>query len=235
MNYLWATATHVGLLRDGNEDSVYPEGGGTGPGPFIAAVADGMGGHVAGEVASSVALEAAMAAEGRPKDRVEAANEAVVKAIMKSPRLSGMGTTLTLAEFSPDGWLDLGHVGDSRAYLYRDGGLIQVTTDHSLVAELLEAGRITPAEVRTHPQRNFVTRTIGMAQVEVDTESKALEPGDRVLICSDGLTTMITDDEIATHLAAADTPEEAAWALVEAANAAGGFDNITVVVVDAGP
>jgi protein phosphatase len=235
MNYVWATATHVGLLRDGNEDSMYPEAGGTGPGPFIAAVADGMGGHAAGEVASSIALEASVAASGTPQERVAAANAAVVQAVIDSPDLAGMGTTLTFAEFA-EGRVAIGHVGDSRAYLFRDGDLSQVTTDHSLVAELLAAGRIKPEDVRTHPQRNLVTRVIGMTQnVEVDVESRDLVPGDRVLLCSDGLTTMITDEAIATILEEHAAPEECVWALVESANAAGGYDNITVVVVDAGP
>ena len=236
MNYVWATATHVGLLRAGNEDSVYPASGGSGPGPLLAAVADGMGGHAAGEVASATAMAAAVAAEGHPRDRVLAANTAVVNAVIDEPSLAGMGTTLTFAEFSPDGALDIGHVGDSRAYLLRDGELSQITTDHSLVAELLAAGRIRPEDVHTHPQRNLVTRGIGMSQnVEVDVEHCDLEHGDRVLLCSDGLTTMITDGDLAAILGGEGAPEERVWALVEAANAAGGFDNITVVVVDAGP
>ena len=218
MNYVWATATHVGLLRDGNEDSVYPEAGGTGSGPLIVAVADGMGGHAAGEVASQTALDAA-----------------VVQAVIDNPELAGMGTTLTFAEFGEDG-VEIGHVGDSRAYLLRDGTMTQITTDHSLVAELLAAGRIKPEDVRTHPQRNMVTRGIGMTQhVEVDVEHRDLAPGDRVLLCSDGLTTMLVDDEVAEILAGSGAPEERVWALIEAANAAGGYDNITVVVVDAGP
>ena len=236
MNYVWATATHVGLLRDGNEDAVYPESGGAGPGPLVAAVADGMGGHAAGEVASRAALEAAVAATGTPRDRVAAANTAVVNAIIDEPHLAGMGTTLTFAEFSPEGLVNIGHVGDSRAYLLRDGELRQITSDHSLVAELLAAGRIRPEDVRTHPQRNMVTRAIGMSQhVEVDVEERELAAGDRVLLCSDGLTTMLTDQAVADVLGAEGAPEERVWALVEAANAAGGYDNITVVVVDVTP
>ena len=118
----------------------------------------------------------------------------------------------------------------------RGGELSQITTDHSLVAELLAAGRIKPEEVHTHPQRNLVTRGIGMSRhVEVDSESLDLVPGDRVMLCSDGLTTMITDDIVAEIVGESGSPEECVWALVEAANAAGGYDNITVVVVDAGP
>ena len=236
MNYVWATATHVGLLRDGNEDSVYPDSGGSGPGPFAAAVADGMGGHAAGEVASATALAAAVATAGTPRERVIAANTAVVHAVIDDPSLAGMGTTLTFAEFSPDGALAIGHVGDSRAYLLRDGELRQITTDHSLVAELLAAGRIKPEDVHTHPQRNLVTRGIGMSQnVEVDVEHCDLIAGDRVMLCSDGLTTMVTDAAVGEILGGDGAPEERVWALVEAANAAGGYDNITVVVVDAGP
>ncbi len=236
MNYVWATATDVGLLREGNEDAMFPDSGGAGPGPFVAAVADGMGGHAAGEVASETALEASVAATGTPAERVSAANAAVVQAVIDSPMLAGMGTTLTFAEFSAEGTVAIGHVGDSRAYLHRDGNLRQITTDHSLVAELLAAGRIKPEDVRTHPQRNLVTRGIGMTQnVEVDEESADLAPGDRVLLCSDGLNAMITDEDIAAILEGSEAPEACVWALVEAANAAGGYDNITVVVVDAGP
>ena len=236
MNYVWATASHVGLLRGGNEDSVHPDSGGVGPGPLVVAVADGMGGHAAGDVASQTAIAAAVSAEGSPRERVVAANTAVVNAVIDEPSLAGMGTTLTLAELSPDGAIEIGHVGDSRAYLLRDGELTQITTDHSLVAELLAAGRIKPEDVRTHPQRNMVTRGIGMTQhVEVDVEQRQLAAGDRVLLCSDGLTTMLTDEALADILTRDDTPQEQVWALVEAANAAGGYDNITVVVVDAAP
>ncbi len=234
MRYVWATATHVGQVRSGNEDSVHPPDGGAGPGPVLTLVADGMGGHVGGEVASRVAVEAAVAAEGSPEERVVAANRAVVARVLAEPALSGMGTTLTVAEIDEHGKLSIGHVGDSRAYLFRDGALTRITTDHSVVAELLEAGRITEEEVHTHPQRSLVTRALGMARwIDVDTFSEQLRPGDRVLLCSDGLTTMLSDDEVGAALRTCESAEEAAQALVDLANQAGGHDNITVVVVDA--
>ncbi len=234
MNYTWASASNVGRVRAGNEDVVYPRDSGSDAGPVIVAVADGMGGAVAGEVASRLAVEAAVTTEGSPEERVAAANEAVVERIEREPKLSGMGTTLTLARFDPDGSLQIGHVGDSRAYLLRDGRLEQLTRDHSLVAELLAAGKITEEEARTHPQRNLITRSLGMLPgVRVDVIEEELSEGDRVLVCSDGLTGMIEDDQLIELLGKDGTPDETVWALVEAANEAGGFDNISVVVVDA--
>lgn len=231
MNYQWATATHIGLFRTQNQDAVWPEEPGAGAGPLIAAVADGMGGHAGGEVASRLALQAAIARKGTAAQRVAAANQAVVEGVIEEPGLSGMGTTLTLAVFETDGRFDIGHVGDSRAYLQDGEELRPITTDHTLVAELVEAGRLRPDQVETHPQRNLLTRAIGMAQdLNIDTVSETLEPGSRVLLCSDGLWNMVTDDGIASILAAG-PPEDVAWNLVEAANSAGGLDNVTVVVV----
>ncbi len=233
MRYDWATATHVGRVRSGNEDAVFPHGAGAGEGSMLIGVADGMGGHVGGEVASRLAVEAASDVDGGVVERVKAANGAVVARALEDPNLVGMGTTLTIAEIADEA-LQIGHVGDSRAYLYRDGELRQITTDHSLIAELLAAGKITEEDVATHPQRSVVTRALGMARaVRVDHFTEELRPGDRLLLCSDGLTTMIDDAAIAGILAAEEEPEAAAWALVEAANSAGGVDNITVAVVDA--
>ena len=233
MSYLWAAVSHVGRMRAGNEDALFPPEGGAGDGPFVAVVADGMGGHVGGEIASRLAVDAAVSCEGDSVARVRAANTAIVEAVVADPALGGMGTTITIGIFEPDGTVDLGHVGDSRAYVLRGGELRQVTTDHSLVAELLAAGRIRPEDVRTHPQRNLVTRALGMAQdIRVDSVTLALESGDRMLLCSDGLTGMVGDGQIAETLGAGTPAEEAAWALVDAANAAGGVDNITVVIVD---
>ena len=234
MSYLWSAATHIGRLRDGNEDAVHPEGSGRN-GTLVAAVADGMGGHVGGEVASRIAIEAATAADDGVAGRIAAANAAVVDHAAGHPRLRGMGTTLTLGVFSTRPSVEIGHVGDSRAYLLRDGGLRRITEDHSVVAELLAGGMITEDEARFHPQRNLVTRSLGLApSIEADVETFDLEPGDRVLLCSDGLTNMVDDDNIAGLLGEG-TPDEAVWALIEAANRAGGHDNVTVVVVDVVP
>lgn len=235
MTYLWAVATHVGLQRTQNQDAVFPESGGKSEGPLVAAVADGMGGHAGGEVASRLALQAAIAKSGDPGDRVAAANKAVVEGVIEEPALAGMGTTLTLGAFEEDGSLNLGHVGDSRAYLLRRGELRQLTSDHTLVAELVADGRISPEDVRGHPQRNLLTRSLGMAQsIEVDVMTESLELGDRVVLCSDGLTSMVGDDDIAA-IAVEGVPEETVWNLVEAANGAGGYDNVTVVVVELQP
>ncbi len=145
----------------------------------------------------------------------------------------GMGTTLTVGVFSEDGTLDIGHAGDSRLYLVRRGELLQITQDHSLVAEYLASGKITAAEAEDHPQRNVITRALGIGwDLEVDDHTVNLRPGDRVLICSDGLTSMIGDDVIAEILAEQTAAQAAGWALIEAANQAGGEDNITVAIVD---
>ena len=233
MKYAWAGASHVGRLRTNNEDSFAPHTDGTGPGPVVVAVADGMGGHVAGEVASRLAIEAAMEETGSASERILAGNDSVVEAVVADPSLAGMGTTLTLADLGEDGTIDLAHIGDSRAYLLRDGNLSQLTNDHTLVAELVAEGRLDPAEVRAHPQRNLITRVIGMGKaIEVDRIPAEANDGDRYLLCSDGLTSMLDDDEIA-ELMASGQPVETVWALIEAANNAGGEDNITVIVVDA--
>jgi serine/threonine protein phosphatase PrpC len=237
MTFLWAAATDPGLVRGHNEDSLWPlpEGAEVGHGEaaaqFLAVVADGMGGHVAGEIASRLAVETAVGADGDAVARVRAANEAVVATSLDRPRLAGMGTTMTLAIFSGE-TVEIGHIGDSRAYLYRQGGLQQLTRDHSLVAEMVASGELRPEEAAAHPFRSVITRALGMeSRVVVDRVERDLLPGDRFLLCSDGLTTMLDYDEIADLLAQPEGPEAAA-ALIESANRAGGFDNITVVVVD---
>jgi protein phosphatase len=236
MRYTWATASSVGHLRDGNEDSVTPSTDGTCTGPLLVAVADGMGGHVGGEVASRLAIDAAAEppaeAEVLPRVRVEAGNEAVIAGSVEDPSLSGMGTTLTLAVFGADGVMHIGHVGDSRLYLQRDGKLRQVTVDHTWVTEMQRRGQLTAEQAAEHPRRHLLTRVLGMRDVDVDEEELTLRDGDRVLLCSDGLTTMLADDAVAGILADCETPSDAVWALVEAADAAGGYDNTTVAVVD---
>lgn len=236
MRYTWASATHVGLVRAGNEDSVRPTTDGSTEDRLVIGVADGMGGAVAGEVASRLAIEAAFApdagAEITPTERVMNGNAAVVEAIEEDASLSGMGTTLTLGLLLPSGSAQIGHIGDSRLYLYRDGELTQLTRDHTLVADLVAMGQITPEQAATHPRRNLVTRVIGAPEITVDELELELKPGDRLVFCSDGLNSMLRDPEIAAELAAATSPSEAAWSLVEAANTAGGTDNTTVAVVD---
>jgi PPM family protein phosphatase len=224
--------TDVGRVRGHNEDAflVDDELG-------LIAVADGMGGHQAGEVASATALEALRAAvtSGEPiRDAVHLANHAVYDKSTTDDRLHGMGTTLTAGTLAAGGTLLLGHVGDSRAYLLRDGELRRVTTDHSLVEELIQAGEITAAEAESDPRRSMITRTIGVEpEVEVDVYPLQLARGDRLLICSDGLTGMVAEDDISTVLQDEADPTAAAHALVTLANEGGGIDNITVLVVDA--
>lgn len=233
MKFTWATRSDVGKVRDHNEDSVWPADDGTSEDTITVGVADGMGGHAGGEVASATALDTAMTVGGEPSMRIQAANLAVVDAAKQRPRLSGMGTTLTLAILHPDGRAEFGHVGDSRAYLLRNGSLQQITTDHSYVAQLVEAGSLTPEEAEEHPYRSVLTRAVGLdPAVEIDTEEVTLEPGDRLLLCSDGLTSMVPADEIASILGAGSGPADSGEALVAAANEAGGADNISVVVVD---
>jgi protein phosphatase len=195
-------------------------------------VADGMGGAIGGEIASQLAVEHASDGVGSPVERVIRANEAVVNRTLSEPGLAGMGTTLTLAEFGDDGAVNLAHVGDSRAYLLHQGLFEQLTDDHTVVAEQLAAGHISPADAVTHPQRSMLTRVLGISpDVEVDSITFDSTAGDRLLICSDGLTNMVEDERVA-QLLAKGSPEEAVWALIEEANRAGGHDNITVVVVD---
>jgi protein phosphatase len=231
MIYTWATATNTGLVRDHNEDSVAPQDMGIEAGPFLVGVADGMGGHVAGEVASRLAIEAALEHGGDVVDRVQAANMAVIDTAAEDPSLRGMGTTLVLGWFADDA-VEFGHVGDSRAYLLRSSNLEQITTDHNLVAEMVARGEISAGEAGTHPYRSVVTRALGLQPaVEIDRERRTLQSGDRVLICSDGLTNMVDGDTIRDILLEQSHPTDAVWTLIDAANEAGGIDNISVVVV----
>jgi protein phosphatase len=237
MNYVWGTGSHVGRVREGNEDSVFPESSGSSAGPVVLMVADGMGGAVAGEVASGIAVKVASADDASdptlPEERIAAANEAVGDAVAADASLAGMGTTLTLVKLNEDATMDLAHVGDSRAYLLREDEMQQLTADHTLVNELIELGRITPAEAEGHPHRHLITRVLGLGPVGIDTATVELEDGDRILLCSDGLTTMVSDFGIHQILVAGEGVEATVWSLIEHANTAGGVDNTTVVVIDA--
>lgn len=228
-------STDVGLLRQRNEDAFVAEY------PLFA-VADGLGGHLGGEVASRVAVETlteASTADGpderipdRLREAVHGANRAVVERASKDPRLTGMGTTLT-AMVAANDRIYLAHVGDSRAYLFRDGELRHLTEDHTLVQRLVREGKLTPEQAEVHPQRSVLTRALGIEDdLEVDQATVEVAAGDRFLLCSDGLTSMIGDEDIRRILAGHDDPQSASDALVKAANAAGGQDNITTVVVN---
>jgi protein phosphatase len=229
MKVLAGFATDIGRVRQGNEDCYLVES------PLFA-VADGMGGHRGGEVASHLALDTVEAmhlrGEGTLADQVREANRAVFERSSKDRSVAGMGTTLTAALVDGEG-LHLAHVGDSRAYLLRAGSLRQLTDDHTLVNRMVKAGEITRAEAEVHPHRNVVTRSIGTEpDVPVDEQSVALLEGDRILLCSDGLTGMVTEDQIQAILESTDDAQQAADRLIRAANRAGGIDNITAVVLD---
>jgi protein phosphatase len=225
-----AAHTDVGRVRAGNEDSLLVSDDGR-----LIAVADGMGGHQGGEVASATAvatLRAEIGAGRSVEDAVVTANRAVLERADGDPALRGMGTTLT-AGIVTGSSLRIAHVGDSRAYLLRNGELRQVTVDHSVVAELIAAGELTEEEALVDRRRSMITRALGIDRdVAVDVVTVDLRAGDRLLLCSDGLTTMLRDPAIRTILTEATAPDAAATALVDAANAAGGVDNITVIVAD---
>lgn len=232
MRYLWATATHQGMVRDQNEDTVYPKSSGESDDGVLVIVADGMGGHVAGEVASRLAVNAAASSDLAATDRVAAGNRAIREEVARDPGLEGMGTTMTLLEIEDD-VATIAHIGDSRAYLLRDGELRQLTEDHTVAAEYMAQGQLSPEEAANHPQRHMLLRTLGLTRfVNVDEVKADLASGDRILLCSDGLTEMVTDEQIAEKLGEG-TPDEVVWALVEMANKAGGVDNISVAVVEA--
>jgi protein phosphatase len=229
MKFRVGARTDVGRVREGNEDSYMVHG-------HLFAVADGMGGHQGGEVASRLALETLKRLAERPKaglaEVVREANRAVFRKAAQDPGLAGMGTTLTAALAGDDG-LYLAHVGDSRAYLVRDGRLRQLTKDHTVVQRLVDEGRLSQIEAGMHPQRSILTNAIGVdEEIRVDEETLTVRPGDRLLLCSDGLTGMIDDDRIVEILGANDDPQAACDALVDAANEAGGQDNVTAVIVD---
>jgi PPM family protein phosphatase len=235
---IWKTDT--GRARADNEDSAYAR-------PPLYVVADGMGGAQAGEVASALAVEefrgglvAQGTAEQRLSERVQAANRRIYETAHRKLEHEGMGTTLT-AVYLDDSNLAVAHVGDSRAYIFRDGELVRLTHDHSLVEELIRRGKLTPEQAAAHPQRSIITRALGIEpEVEVDTWTYPMRAGDVVLLCSDGLTSMISEPQIASVLAEQPDLELAGERLIAEANEAGGRDNITVVLfrledVDADP
>ena len=227
--------TDTGRKRRRNEDAYVVE-------PPLFAIADGMGGAQAGELASSLAAgavredeAAAGSGERRVAELIQEANRRVYERSSRDAAASGMGTTMTVA-FVGDANVAFGHVGDSRAYLIRDGKLEQLTEDHSLVAELVRSGKLSPEEAETHPQRSVITRALGTdPDVDVDTFSIETAPGDLFMLCSDGLTSMVEDDVILQTIEKnRDNLQTAAKALIRAANKGGGEDNITVVFFEIG-
>jgi PPM family protein phosphatase len=222
--------TDTGRQRRGNEDSSFAR-------PPVFVVADGMGGAQAGEVASRIAVETferGLPDDGSPEERLAACVQTANKQIYERSRTeherAGMGTTLTAA-YLDDAQVAIAHVGDSRAYLFRDGKLQRLTRDHSLVGELVRQGKLTEEQAEEHPQRSIITRALGPEPtVDVDTSTYPGRAGDVLLLCSDGLTSMISEERISDVLGSTDDLPTAADQLIDEANAAGGRDNITVVL-----
>lgn len=228
----YAARSDRGLVRGNNQDSVYA-------GPRLLAVADGMGGHAAGDVASKVVIAALehLDDDAPSGDMLQALREAVFdgsehlrEVIRESPQLEGMGTTLTAVLFA-GGRLALCHVGDSRAYLLRDGVLQQITHDDTFVQTLIDDGRITPEEANHHPQRSLLLRALNGQDVDPDLSMREARAGDRYLLCSDGLSGVVSEETLAEALQDPD-PQSTADRLVELALRSGGPDNITVIVAD---
>jgi protein phosphatase len=233
MNVSVGAKTDVGGVRAGNEDSYLVDA------PLFV-VADGMGGHTGGEVASSTAVEMITeTSHSTPPANIEAlenyvkqANEAIWNKAQEDSSLHGMGTTCTLLHVEGS-TVHIAHVGDSRAYLSRNGELSQLTEDHTLVERMVREGRLAREDAPNHPQRSIITRALGVdSQVEVDTTSIEVLAGDRLLVCSDGLSSMLDDSKIQGFLESEGDAQQTAERLIEAANEAGGEDNITVVVLD---
>lgn len=225
--------TDVGRVRKGNEDSYLMD-------EPLFGIADGMGGHAAGEVASSTAVEALSSGAARvnPEDPeslvalIKEANRAIFEKATKDDSLHGMGTTCTLVLIDASK-VHLAHVGDSRAYLLRDDDLSRLSEDHTLVGRMVREGQLTEEEAAKHPQRSMITRSLGIdPDVRVDLRSFDVRDGDRIMLCSDGLTSMVDEDTIKRVLQQKKGLQAAADELVDLANEAGGEDNITVVVLD---
>jgi serine/threonine protein phosphatase PrpC len=223
-------SSDIGRARERNEDAYLTS-------PPLYAVADGMGGHRGGEVASAIAVDVLSHGNENPlSQRVREANRAVFDRQAGDRSVAGMGTTVTAVEID-DGSVRLAHVGDSRAYLLRSGELRMLTEDHTLVQQMVEEGKLTPAEAHEHPQRNILTRVVGVdPEVDVDEHTVEMREGDRLLRCTDGLTSMMRDESVHEILQnTTGDPQRAADDLIGAANRAGGLDNITVVVLDFEP
>jgi len=231
----YAVRSDVGLLREGNEDSAFA-------GPHLLAVADGMGGHAAGEVASAATITTIAPLDdarnigpdlvGALADAVAMANLRLQELIISDPAIEGMGTTLTALLWA-DGYAALCHIGDSRAYRLRNGQFLQITHDHTLVQSLVDEGKITEDDVATHPHRSLLLRALdGRTVAEPDLTQLETLPGDRYLLCSDGLSGVVTEHTLHQTLSSIRDPDKAALQLVELAIRGGGPDNITCIVAD---
>ncbi|MFI1091702.1 Stp1/IreP family PP2C-type Ser/Thr phosphatase [Streptomyces sp. NPDC020917] len=230
----FAAGSHKGMIREGNEDSGYA-------GPRLLAIADGMGGQAAGEVASSEVISTIVSLDDDIPGSdiltslgtaVQRANDQLLQMVQEDPQLEGMGTTLTALLWTGQR-LGLVHVGDSRAYLLRDGVLTQITQDHTWVQRLVDEGRITEEEATTHPQRSLLMRALGSGErVEPDLSIREVRVGDRYLICSDGLSGVVSHQTLEDTLAGYQAPHETVQELIQLALRGGGPDNITCIVAD---
>lgn len=245
MNFEYVGLTDPGLLRENNEDSVAVE-----PAQGVAVLADGMGGYNAGEIASAMAVTFVKAelarwleeasrqcTTGDIRHAMEAcvlnANQSIYNAANANPQFSGMGTTIVVGVFDK-GRVLLAHVGDSRCYLWRQGVLTQLTRDHSLLQEQLEAGLITPDQAKVASHKNLVTRALGVEEsVQVDVTEHVPMLGDIYVMCSDGLSDMVDDEDLAKLMQSRSSLHERAATLIRAANDAGGRDNISVILIGA--
>lgn len=230
----FAVRSDMGLVRESNEDSVFAA-------PHLLVVADGMGGHAGGEIASAslIAHMARIAPVGLGEDAsvslvsgIDAGNRDIARTVAQRPELEGMGTTVTAVLLTADGAYAVTNIGDSRTYLLRNAELSLLTRDDSLIQSLMDNGRITEAEAAVHPHRSVVTRAVvGDAELVPSVSMTAAAPGDRLLLCSDGLTDLVSHEEIAAVLRGED-PETVADGLLRLALHAGGSDNVTVIVAD---
>lgn len=227
------TRSDRGLVRSNNEDSAYA-------GARLLALADGMGGHAAGEVASQLVIEALSSLDadepggdllGALERATRAGNEAIAAQVERSPELEGMGTTLTAILFAGNR-IGLCHIGDSRGYMYRDGQISQITRDDTFVQTLVDEGRITAEQAHTHPQRSLIMRALTGTEVEPTLTVREARAGDRYLLCSDGLSDVVTEETLAETLGSFPDPRECADRLIELALRGGGPDNVTVVIGD---
>jgi len=241
-----AGLTATGLVRSHNEDTIFSTTSQIGPLPNLFIVADGMGGHNAGEVASAKSVEyfceficaqhKAIATQESAVSLLVAAikfaNQKVYTHSLESLELSGMGTTFSACAVL-DGKLAIAHIGDSRIYTVAKGQIAQITTDHTYVEEMIQAGHLTSKDAKTHPNRNQLTRVLGCRPpIDVDGALYDLSKTDSVLLCSDGLTDMLLDEEILNIASQNTPPQDRGQALIDAANRNGGIDNISVIIID---